>query len=82
MYVLREFRRFHGLTRLIIQNIVEGEKQIAHLRLFLILLLLIHTFFVVYTNNRVSVSDVANLYCLGVALIYTIVLLLLKCVFR
>ncbi len=77
MYVLREFRRFHGLTRLIIQNIVEGEKQIAHLRLFLILLLLIHTFFVVYTNNRVSVSDVANLYCLGVALIYTIVLLLL-----
>jgi len=53
---------------LIIQNIIEAEKQIAFFRSFLILVILIHTFFVAYANNRVSVSDVANFYCLGVAL--------------
>ena len=52
MYILREFRKYHGLTRMVIQNLIQGERQIAYFRLCLIPVVLIHTFIVVYTNNR------------------------------
>ncbi len=77
MDTLHEYRQIPGLTRLVYQNIIEGEKQIAYFRLLCIFVLFILTFIVVYTNKRFSVSDITNLICLGIATTYTIVLFVL-----
>lgn len=66
-----------GLAKLIYRNAVKGERQIAYFRLLLIFIYLILTLLVIYSNQRISGSDIANLIGLGCGLSYTIVLLFL-----
>ena len=77
MDVRKKYPENPGLSGLIYENTVKGEMEITYFRLFIILVILLLTFFVVYSHRRFSVSDITNLKCLGLALAYSILLFIL-----